>query len=183
MDSESSNDSIHANSAELVSGNMCRLVCHGGEIIVNTEIANLSGLIKSMNEIESDETVDIPVPIVDIVTMKRVVQFMQAYKKHPFDEITAPLTKDTVLSYVKEPVHYQDFAEIDINEFAELVHAADYLDFQPMLTFLLAQFAIKLRDNSSADIAGFFNVMAGFTEEEEKRVLDENLNYLSLNKA
>lgn len=181
--SESSNESIPLPIVIQSPQNSYKLLCSDGEVLVYKESAKHSKLLVSMtedasNEEEDDDYVQIPVANITVQTMNLVAKFMDAYNAYPFAEIKAPLSKTDATSYLSRPDKFKEFNEIDLDNFAELIQAADYLDFQPMLTYLLAQFSIKLRDLGPSEIVKFFQVEDGFTEEEEERVREENSNYV-----
>lgn len=163
----------------------------GDKFSVQSNVANLSQLVKSMledkEEDEDDDdddddnddntkkaTTEIPLPKVKSHVLKKVVEFCDHYVNvEEMVEVEKPLKSQNMADVVQE--WYAEFATFDTqHELFELILAANYMDIKPLLDLTCATVASMMKGKTAEQIRQTFGIVNDFTPEEEAQVRLEN---------
>jgi S-phase kinase-associated protein 1 len=143
----------------------------GVDITVDRDVAERSILIKNMLEDlgESDEA--IPIPNVNEVVLKKVIEWCTHHKNDP------PSTGDDDDSRRKTTdidEWDQKFMQVDQEMLFEIILAANYLDIKALLDVGCKTVANMIKGKSPEEIRKTFNIQNDFTPEEEDQIRREN---------
>jgi len=144
------------------------------KFIVKGKVIKISGLIKDMLEEHNPEDKDIPtipVPNVESIALKKVLDYCNYHWNNKADEIEKPLRgkiEDVICDWDKL------FLEIDQSLLIDLIMGANYLHIDDLLALTCAKVASMLKGKSPEQIREMFGIENDFTEEEEKKIREEN---------
>eukprot|EP01035_Chromulina_nebulosa_P020558 gene20558-26663_t len=117
----------------------------------------------------------------------KVIEFATYHLDDPIDEIEKPLKSNILAEHVQN--WYVDFIKLpnleesnqlseeltyDYNLAADLLLAANYLDFKPLFEFGSLVIATGIRKRSPESIRKIFQIKNDFTPEQEAKVREEN---------
>lgn len=155
-------------------GQMITLISKDGEQLkVKKNVILMSGLIKEMLDEEDDEEEEneIPLPNVNLATLKKVVKYCEYHHKNPAEELERPLKgkiQDVICEWDNE------FLKIDQSTLVELIMAANYLNIKDLLDLTCANVASMIKGKTPQQIREMFGIENDFTPEEEAKILEEN---------
>jgi S-phase kinase-associated protein 1 len=115
----------------------------------------LSKLIATMVDDDSD-TMEIPLPNVSSVNLKRIIEFCEYFKENPLDEIQRPLKNNDLSKVV--PAWYAKFIDITQEELFELILATNYMDIKDLLDLACAKVASMIKGRKPEEIRKLFNI-------------------------
>lgn len=124
--------------------------------------ANVSGTIQKLIEDIGDDNPDqvIPLPNMDGPTMALIIEYCDLYTSHRHlglnevvTEFLVPLTMKTIIA---------------------MIHAANYLDIQPLLQSLTSHVASLMHGKSPEELRDLFEITNDFSPEEEAQIMAEN---------
>ena len=128
---------------------------------MDRDSAKVSGTIqKLIEDISDDPDQVIPLPNMDGPTMAGIIEYCDMYVAHRLlglNEVTTeflrPLPVKTVIA---------------------MIHAANYLDIQPLLQSLTSHVARMMHGKSPQELRDIFEITNDFSPEEEAEVMAEN---------
>lgn len=139
---------------------------------VRKAVALLSVTIKNMLE-DFGDTSDVPIPLHN-VTLK-VLQRVVAHGEHHLTVPPAPVDdKAKPAADAIEPWDKDFCATLSQEELFELILAANYLDYKPLLDLTCKTVANLIKGKTPEEIRKTFNIKNDFTPEEEEKVRKEN---------
>ena len=107
----------------------------------------------------------IPLPEIDEVTFKKILEFTQYHMEHPVvvenDEFIYS-DWDTEFFKVEHPL------------LLSIVTSTNYLDYKELLDMSVQAVANLIKDKSPEEIRTLFNIVSDFTPEEEEAIRKEN---------
>ncbi|XP_067138158.1 S-phase kinase-associated protein 1 [Centruroides vittatus] len=152
-----------------------KLQSSDGEIFeVDVEIAKASVTIKTMLEdlgMDEDEEEVVPLPNVNSVILKKVIQWATYHKDDPLppeDDENKEKRTDDISSWDA------DFLKVDQGTLFELILAANYLDIKGLLDVTCKTVANMIKGKTPEEIRKTFNIKNDFTPSEEEQVRKEN---------
>ncbi|XP_023223003.1 S-phase kinase-associated protein 1-like [Centruroides sculpturatus] len=141
-----------------------KLQSSDGEIFeVDVEIAKASVTIKTMLEdlgMDEDEEDVIPLPNVNSVILKKVIQWATYHKDDPLppeDDENIEKRTDDISSWDA------DFLKVDQGTLFELILAANYLDIKGLLDVTCKTVASMIKGKTAEEIRNTFNIKNDFT--------------------
>ena len=145
----------------------------GDQFTVPFSVANMSELVKSMmDEEESDEVNEIPLPNVKANVLQKVIEFCEHHAQEPMTEIEKPLKSQSMADVVQQ--WYADYVNVEQVLLFELILAANYMDIKPLLDLTCATVASMIKGKTPEEIRQTFNISNDFSPEEEAQVREEN---------
>jgi S-phase kinase-associated protein 1 len=145
----------------------------GDQFTVPLSVANMSELVKSMmDEEESDEVNEIPLPNVKANVLQKVIEFCEHHAQEPMTEIEKPLKSQSMADVVQQ--WYADYVNVEQVLLFELILAANYMDIKPLLDLTCATVASMIKGKTPEEIRQTFNISNDFSPEEEAQVREEN---------
>ena len=121
------------------------------------EVAKLSKVVdEAVDNDESEEIIDIPLPIVKGDVLKKIIEFCQHYAEDPMTEITLPLAAETVGALVQP--WYCKFVDVELVLLFELVTAANYMNNKPLLDLTCLAVSEKIKGKTPDEIREVFNI-------------------------
>jgi len=153
-----------------------KLQSSDGEVCeVDVEVAKCSITIKTMLEdlgMAEDEEETVPLPNVNSVILKKVIQWATYHKDDP------PPTDDEAEHKEKRTDDISswdaDFLKVDQGTLFELILAANYLDIKGLLDVTCKTVANMIKGKTPEEIRKTFNIKNDFTPSEEEQVKKEN---------
>ena len=137
---------------------------------VPTAVAEISSLIKDMNEDGTDE--EFPMTGVDGVTLAKILEFCEHYLRDPMPVIEKPIKSSDFSTLV--PEWYNNFVNVDHTILFKFAEAANFMDVKPMLDLTCAKIASMIKDKSIDQIRDTFGIVGEFTPEEEEKMREES---------
>ena len=103
--------------------------------------------------------------------LKKVVDFCKQHENDPLE-----LSEEEEIKLRETPIADWDkeFCDVDLQTLFEMILAANFLDFKPMLNLTCKAVAEMIKGKSPEDIKKIFGIEGDFTEEEKAQVLAEN---------
>eukprot|EP00565_Helicotheca_tamesis_P001311 CAMPEP_0185728100 /NCGR_PEP_ID=MMETSP1171-20130828/3570_1 /TAXON_ID=374046 /ORGANISM="Helicotheca tamensis, Strain CCMP826" /LENGTH=167 /DNA_ID=CAMNT_0028396771 /DNA_START=164 /DNA_END=667 /DNA_ORIENTATION=- len=146
----------------------------GDSFEVPISVAKMSKLVETTidEDVDEDETQEIPLPNVKATVLNKVIEFCTHYKEEPMTQITTPLKSSKIEEVVQK--WYADFVKVEQVLLFELVTAANFMDIKPLLDLTCFAVAVMIKGKSADDIRKIFNISNDFTPEEEAQVREEN---------
>jgi S-phase kinase-associated protein 1 len=133
----------------------------------------MSELVKSMmDEDDSEEVNEIPLPNVKANVLRKVIEFCEHHSVEPMTEIEKPLKSQNMADVVQQ--WYADYVNIEQVLLFELILAANYMDIKPLLDLTCATVASMIKGKTPQEIRETFNIANDFSPEEEAQVREEN---------
>lgn len=146
----------------------------GETFVVDTEVAKLSVVIKTMLEdlgMTSGEEEVVPLANVNAAILNKVIQWCTYHKDDtplPEEDETKQKRTDDITSWDA------DFLKVDQGTLFELILAANYLDIKGLLNVTCKTVANMIKGKSPEEIRQTFNIKNDFTPMEEEQVRKEN---------
>ena len=146
----------------------------GEKFVVNSEVANLSGLVQTMidNDAPEDEAQEIPLQSVKTATLAKVIEFCNHYIEEPMKEISTPIKSNDMAKIVEE--WYASFVNIEKVDLYDLILAANYMDIKPLLDLSCCTIAAMIKGKTPEEIAAHFECTREFIPCDEAKVREEN---------
>lgn len=144
----------------------------GKQIEVPAVHAKMCRTIHNMLEdLGDDDNEPIPLPNVTENILKKVVDFCKQHENDPLE-----LSEEEEIKLRETPIADWDkeFCDVDLQTLFEMILAANFLDFKPMLNLTCKAVAEMIKGKSPEDIKKIFGIEGDFTEEEKAQVLAEN---------
>ena len=146
------------------------LVANDGKTIETpANVASKSVLVSTMMEMGQE----IPLPNVDHATLAKIVQFMQLLA-----DGNTPTTIPRPLQHVEFESNVQpweaDFIDVDDTMLFAILHAANYMDVDPLIELASAKLASFIKGRSPDEIRRRFGVVNDFSPAEEERLREEH---------
>jgi len=138
---------------------------------VDKKIAVMSELVRTMAEVDSEET-KIPLPRVKGAILRKVIEYMNYHHDNPAKEIEKPL-KSAIMAEVVDAWD-ANFVEVKQEILFELILAANYMDIKPLLDLTCAKVASMIKGKNPEQIRKTFNIKNDFMPNEEDAVRAEN---------
>ena len=125
------------------------------------------------NETDDDdqEISTIPVPNLDSVVLKKVIDYCQHHFHHPSEPIDRPMTKSFEQSVSDWDLK---FVDIELKMIIQLITASNYLDIKGLMELTCARVASLIKGKSPEQIRSMFGIENDFTPEEEEKIREEN---------
>lgn len=145
------------------------------EITIKKVDAELSELLKgTMNDYPKDSS--IPLPEVNSKEGERIVEFLEHCKGKAPKEIEKPLPTANLKELLtgEDEWYFEYISKFSIEEIADLVVAANFMEIQPLIDLCCAKIASLCKDKTEEEILKNFNITESFTEEEKAKIREEN---------
>ena len=160
----------------MAEGNMVILVIQEGgevEVPVDARIANLSGIIR---DVIQDSGTSEPIPIFKVSRnmLNILLEFAEHHNYNLPAEIPKPLNKESFTDIIVDPWDIDFVKRFSMDQYNELMAAADFLNFTPVLDLMSAYIASQLRGKDVETLLQEWNVTHEFTPEEEDKLKQEN---------
>ncbi len=111
-------------------------------------------------------------PNVKMAILSKVIGYCNYYKGSPPEEIQK-LLKSTSLIECGVSEWDAEYVNIEQGVLFELILAANYLDIKSLLDLTCAKVASMIKGKNTGGISKQFNIVNGFTPEEEAQVREE----------
>ncbi|KAL9055962.1 MAG: hypothetical protein Q9162_003258 [Coniocarpon cinnabarinum] len=151
------------------------------KITLDRQITERSALIKNMLEdfgTEGTPDQDIPVPNVNEVVLRKVLEWCQHHRNDPLDDPSAQASDSVAASTRRKSTDIdewdQKFMQVDQEMLFEIILAANYLDIKALLDIGCKTVANMIKGKSPEEIRKTFNIQNDFTPEEEEQIRREN---------
>jgi len=148
----------------------------GQKFEVQKSVIKQSELVLTMidddDEVDEDQTQEIPLPNVRQEVLKKVIEFCEHHATEAFPDIEKPLKSSNMQEVVGE--WDAKYVEVDMEFLFELILAANYMDIKTLLDLTCAKVASMIKGKTPEEIRQTFNIVNDFTPEEEKQVREEN---------
>ncbi|KAE8743288.1 hypothetical protein FOCC_FOCC011117 [Frankliniella occidentalis] len=152
-----------------------KLQSSDGELCeVDVDVAKCSVTIKTMLEdlgVNEDEEELVPLPNVNSVILKKVIQWATHHKDDPAppeDDENKEKRTDDISTWDA------DFLKVDQGTLFELILAANYLDIKGLLDVTCKTVANMIKGKTPEEIRKTFNIKNDFTPSEEEQIRKEN---------
>ncbi|KAF8995307.1 Skp1 family, dimerization domain-containing protein [Cyathus striatus] len=140
------------------------------QFTIDKDAVKNMGLITNMSSEIDDQS--IPLPNITSAVLKKILEYCEHHHNDPvyhfdnsYDEFSAYSTRRRT-SDISE-WDYNFFSAIDTNMITEIVIAANYLDFPPLLDAGCKTIANMIKGKTPEEIRKIFNIENDFTPEEE----------------
>lgn len=134
------------------------LASDGEKFTVPFKVARLSRMIREAIG-EDDEIEDeFPIPKVNSLTLKLVVEYCTKYAETPMDSIDTPLKGETIEEIVTPKWYASWCKNMDRETVFNLVAAANYLDIKPLLDLTCLGVAVAIKGKSVDELRAIFNL-------------------------
>lgn len=152
------------------------------EFMIPRESAKMSGLLKDMLDEQETGCGDaaIPIPNVSGRTLKLVLDYMDYHHHDRAAPIEKPL-KASIDSFLCEwdknflfTQLLKDRDEKQHEVLIDVIMAANFLNVKDLLELTCACVANMIRGKSAEEIRKLFNIENDFSQEEERKIKDEN---------
>ena len=114
----------------------------GDKFEMITKIAIQAELIKTMHEGDPDER-EIHLPNVKSAVLNKIMDYMKHHYNNPGKEIEKPISSADMSTMVSE--WDVNFTNVDQEMLFELITAANYIDYKPLLDIMCAKVASLIR--------------------------------------
>ena len=169
------------------STNMIVLKCMDDQqFTISANIMRISSLINTFHDPEDTviDTVQVPIPNVMGEVMVHIIYFCTQYNVEPILTIPKPLPKgikrlDALIASDKcriipdWAVRFGDMPE-GFQVFNDIMHAAYYLDIQPLIDFGAAVIAMYLRTHNLDEIRTTLHMVDDLTPERKQEIITRN---------
>jgi len=162
----------------MAEGNNVTLVIYEGgqgevEVQVDARIANLSGVIKDVIQ-DSGTSEPIPIFKVSKKMLNILLEFAQHHNYNLPAEIPKPLNKPSFTDIILDPWDIDFVKRFTMEEYNELMAAADFLNFTPVIDLMSAYIASQLKGKEVENLLEEWGITEEFTPEEEDKLKQEN---------
>uniref|UniRef100_A0A6V7L6N1 Skp1-related protein n=1 Tax=Bracon brevicornis TaxID=1563983 RepID=A0A6V7L6N1_9HYME len=152
-----------------------KLQSSDGEVfVIDVQVARCSMTIRTMLDdlgMEEDEDEIIPLPNVNAVILKKVIEYSTYHKDDPDipdDDGTKEKRSDDIGAWD------QEFLKVDQGMLFELILAANYLDIKGLLEAACKTVANMIKGKAPEEIRKTFSITNDFTPAEEEQIRREN---------
>jgi S-phase kinase-associated protein 1 len=152
-----------------------KLVTGDGTVVdAPAHLLAYSGLMKGMCD-ENGEMPDmVPLPNAKPGALKAALTIMAMVHKQPMGAIKKPIVDNNLEKSVDHPGCVAFATALPTGQVIETMLLANYMDFSDVLNLMAARLATELRGLTPAQIREKYNIENDFTEEEEKKIVEEN---------
>ena len=150
-----------------------KLKTKDGKIIeIAKKVAELSEFLKSsISNLEKDSPIELTE--VDEVNCEKIKEYLTHFNGVAPKEIEKPLTSNEMKNVTDE--WSANFIEkMTVDEVVNLTAAANYMEISCLLDLCCAKLASLCKDKSEKDIFKAFNVTEPISDEEKKKIFEEN---------
>ena len=142
------------------------------EIEISKKAAELSDLLKgAMNDFPNEEK--FPLNEIDEKSIEKVRDYLTHYNGVAPAEIEKPLTQNEMKNVTDQ--WSADFVDkLSIEELVNLTVAANFMGINSLLDLCSAKIASMCKDKNEEEIFKTFGITEPFTEEEKKKIKEEN---------
>ena len=153
-------------------GNIKLITKEGKEIELSKKAAELSDLLKAtMNDFPNDSS--LPLNEVDEKCAEKIKEYLTHYNGQAPPEIEKPLTQNEMKNVTDEfSASFVD--KLTIEELVNLTVAANFMGINCLLDLCCAKIASMCKDKTQEEVLKTFNINEPFTEEEKKKLREEN---------
>ena len=142
------------------------------EIEITKKAAELSELLKTAINDYPNET-SFPLNEVDEKSGEKIKEFLTHCNGTAPAEIEKPITSNEMKNLTDEwSANFVD--KMSTEELANLTVAANYMGINSLLDLCCAKVATLCKDKSDEEIFKNFNINETFSEEEKKKIIEEN---------
>ena len=142
------------------------------EIEITKKAAELSELLKTAINDYPNET-SFPLNEVDEKSGEHIKEFLTHCNGTAPAEIEKPITSNEMKNLTDEwSANFVD--KMSTEELANLTVAANYMGINSLLDLCCAKVATLCKDKSDEEIFKNFNINETFSEEEKKKIIEEN---------
>ena len=141
-------------------GNCVLLKSSEGEIFeVETQVARMSGLIKSIVDDTTDSGTDEEIPLANVnsAVLSKIIEYCQYHKDDPPQEIVKPLPSTNLLECGVCAWDTKYIDDIEREVLVALITATNYLDIEPLFDLCRAKFATIIKGKSPEEIRELFD--------------------------
>jgi S-phase kinase-associated protein 1 len=126
-----------------------------------------------LEDASENEVQVIPLPNVDSKILSKIIEYLKYHKTNPAEPIETPLRRE---SKIEDVLCEWDrkFVEIDQSIISDLMISANYMNIAPLLKLMAVTVAFQIRGKSTQEVRELFGIENDFTEEEEKKIREEN---------
>lgn len=121
---------------------------------------------------------DIPIPNVNEVVLKKVLEWCQHHRNDPIEDSNANASDSVAASTRRKSTDIEEwdqkFMQVDQEMLFEIILAANYLDIKALLDVGCKTVANMIKGKSPEEIRKTFNIQNDFTPEEEEQIRREN---------
>ena len=152
--------------------NIITLVSSDGEKIeISSKAAEKSNLVKGILEDYPDDVV-VPLHKFKSNILKKIKEFLEHYE----NEEPVPIEKPLVSQNFHESVSEWDYnyINVDLDLTFELISAANYMHIPHLFDLASAKVASIIKNRNQSQIKKTFNIPQEFTQEEEKKIFEDN---------
>jgi S-phase kinase-associated protein 1 len=152
------------------------LVSTEGEVFkVNEKAARKMKLVNNMIE-DSGLEEDIPLPAVRTEILTKIITYCVHHLDNPEPVLPKPLPSYVLAEVVKDPFDL-DFVNVDWNELAAFIEAANYLELTSLLDLCCAKVAIACESKTPEQICTALEVDINKLSSEEIEYLRDNTKW------
>ena len=151
------------------------------KVTVDRQVAERSSLLKHMLEdfgTEGTPEQDIPVPNVNEVVLKKVLEWCQHHRNDPPEDPNTTNNDSMTANTRRKSTDIDDwdqkFMQVDQEMLFEIILAANYLDIKALLDVGCKTVANMIKGKNPEEIRKTFNIQNDFTPEEEEQIRREN---------
>jgi S-phase kinase-associated protein 1 len=150
------------------------------EYIINRKDISMSGLIKDMLEDNDDSETIIPLPNVNNITLKYIIQYLEYHSTNKAEPIEKPLKgklEDIIDEWDKTYIFtnlIKDGKEENHELLIDVIMGANFMNIQDLLNLTCAAIANMIKGKTPEQIRNLFNIENDFTPEEEEKIKEEN---------
>lgn len=150
-----------------------QLVSSEGEVhSLSKKAAELSKLLKGTIQDFQGE-ISIPLVEVDNFTTRKLIEYLSHYNGNLPQEIEKPLRSNNMHENTDE--YSANFIDsLSLKELEDMTLAANFMEIQPLLDLCCAKYVALAKDKSEEELMKEFGITTSFTEEEKKKIKDEN---------
>ena len=144
----------------------------GKELAIKKSAAMLSNLLK--RKIESGEgNAPIPLAEVDEKIIDKIIEYLEHCSENPPKIIEKPLQTNDMKNATDEwSANFVD--KIPLEDLVNLTTAASYMEISSLIDLCCAKLACMCQDKYEEDIFKVFNINETFTENEKKKLREDN---------
>eukprot|EP00040_Diaphanoeca_grandis_P010149 m.51971 g.51971 ORF g.51971 m.51971 type:complete len:178 (+) comp21526_c0_seq1:1511-2044(+) len=135
--------------------------------------AKMMATIRHMLEDLGDDDNEEPIPT-PTITHEILVKVAAYCAKHEDDPVDLSEEDEIRLREKKISGWDQEFVDVPLKVLFEMILAANFLDFKPMLNLTCKAVAEMIKGKSPDEVKTIFGIEGDFTDEEKARVLEEN---------
>ena len=148
----------------------------GKEIPIKKSAAMLSNLLKrEIEKIEKEHVQKAPFVLTEVneKVIGKIYEYLENYNGKPPKNIENPLQTEE-LKNVTDKFSADFIDQIPLDDLINLTYSATYMEINPLIDLCCAKLACKIQNKEEEEIFKVFNINETFTEEEKKRLREEN---------